>query len=184
MLEFFKKGIFQKYTYGLGTRHFSPSLSESGDMCLKLSSQKRSPGQNLREHHLVLRPGTASRGAALFELCMKYFSYWNQTLQHSCKLSFYHSIKKNYILSACLYSTQKNIRKITLVKLRIGCHNLRAETGRTKSLSRDERIYPLCGGNKIEDETHLLLDCQRYSSMRDKSLSKYSLWFSLCSFFS
>ena len=26
----------------------------------------------------------------------------------------------------------------------------------------------------IEDETHLLLDCQRYSSMRDISLSKFA----------
>ena len=126
-MEFFKKGIFQKYTYGLGTRHFSPSLSESGDRCLKLSSQKRSPGQNLREDRLVRRAGSAP---SLLELCMKYFSYWNQTLQHSHKLSFYHSIKKNYILSAYLNSTQKNITKITLVKLRIGCHNIRAETDR------------------------------------------------------
>ena len=36
----------------------------------------------------------------------------------------------------------------------------------------EERICPLCTGNKIEDETHLLLDCQRYSSMRDIFLSK------------
>ena len=30
----------------------------------------------------------------------------------------------------------------------------------------------LCSGNKIEDETHLLLHCKRYSSMRDIFLSK------------
>ena len=30
----------------------------------------------------------------------KYVSYWNQALQQSHKLSFYHSIKKNYSLSA------------------------------------------------------------------------------------
>ena len=33
-------------------------------------------------------------------------------------------------------------------------------------------ICPLCSGSKIDDETHLLLDCQRYSSMRDVFLSK------------
>ena len=60
----------------------------------------------------------------------------------------------------------------TLVKLRIGCHNLRAETGRCDKIPLEERICPLCSGNKIEDETHLLLDCQRYSSTRDIFLSK------------
>ena len=60
----------------------------------------------------------------------------------------------------------------TLVKLRIGCHNLRVETGRYDKIPLDERICPLCSDEKIEDETHLLLDCQRYSSMRDIFLSK------------
>ena len=42
----------------------------------------------------------------------------------------------------------------------------------TKCLSMKE--CPLCSGNKIEDETHLLLDldCQRYSSMKYIFLSK------------
>ena len=60
----------------------------------------------------------------------------------------------------------------TLVKLRIGWHNLRVETGRYDKIPLEERICPLCSGNKIEVETHLLLDCQRYSSMRDIFLSK------------
>ena len=51
-------------------------------------------------------------------------------------------------------------------------NNLRFETVRDDKIPLDERICPLCSGNKIEDETHLLLDCQRYSSMRDIFLSK------------
>ena len=102
----------------------------------------------------------------------KYVFYWNQTLQHSRKLSFCHSIKKNYSLSAYLDSARKNPMRRTLVKLRIGCHNLRVETGRYNKIHLDKRICPLCSGNKIEDETHLLLDCQRYSSLRDIFLSK------------
>ena len=38
----------------------------------------------------------------------KHVSYWNHTLQHSRKLSFHHSIKKNYSPSAYLNSTRKN----------------------------------------------------------------------------
>ena len=68
--------------------------------------------------------------------------------------------------------TRKNPMRRTLGKLRIGCHNLRVEKGRYDKIPLNERICPLCSGNKIEDETHLLLDCQRYSSMRDIFLSK------------
>ena len=38
----------------------------------------------------------------------KYASYWNQTFQHSRKLSFYHSNKENYSPSAYLDSRRKN----------------------------------------------------------------------------
>jgi len=45
----------------------------------------------------------------------------------------------------------------TLVKLRIGCHNLRVKTGRYDKIPLDKRICTLCSGNKIEDEIYLLL---------------------------
>ena len=98
----------------------------------------------------------------------KYVSYWNQTLQHSSKLSFYHSIKKNYSPSAYIDST----RKKSLDEKNSRCHNLRVEKSRYDKIPFDERICPFCSSNKIEDEIHLLLDCQRYSSMRDTFLSK------------
>ena len=43
-------------------RLISPSLPIGDDRCLNLSSQKRPPGRNLGEHHLVRRSGTTSRG--------------------------------------------------------------------------------------------------------------------------
>ena len=76
----------------------------------------------------------------------KYVSCWNQTLQHSRKLSFYHPGPSKRTI-AILFTL---IDKISL----------------------DERVCPFCSGNKIEDETHLLLDYQKYSSMRDIFLSK------------
>ena len=95
----------------------------------------------------------------------KYVSCWNQTFQHSRKRSgFYHSIKKNYSPSACIDSTRKNPLTRTLVRFRISCHNLRVETGRYDKIVLVERICPLCTGSKIENEIHLLLDCEKYSS--------------------
>ena len=51
--------------------------------------------------------------------------------------------------SAYLDLTRKNPMRRTLVKLRIGCHNLRVETGRYDKIPLDERICSLCSGNKI-----------------------------------
>ena len=96
----------------------------------------------------------------------KHVSYWNQTLQHSHKLSFYHSIRNDYSHCAFLDSTSKILRR-TPKKLRTGCHNLRVETGRYDKIPLGERICPFCSGNKIEDKTHLLLDCRIYSSQRE-----------------
>ena len=102
----------------------------------------------------------------------KYISYWNQTLQHSQKRSFYYTLKKNYSPSAHLDLTRKNPSRKSLVKLRFSSHKLRIETGRYDKIPRDERLCSLCNCNNIEDETHFLLDCPSYSSIRDRLFSK------------
>ena len=98
----------------------------------------------------------------------KYVSYWNQTLQHSCELSFYHCIKKNYSPSAYLDSTLKNPMRRTLVKLTRGCQNLRVQlkqVGTAKSLSMKGYV-PSVVVIKFTTKPFLLA-CQRYFSMRD-----------------
>ena len=102
----------------------------------------------------------------------KYISHWNQTLQNSQKLSFYNTIKNNYSPSTYLDLTRKNPLRKTLVKLRISCHKLRIETGRYDNIPRNERICNFCNCNKIEDETHFLLDCPAYSQVRGIFFSK------------
>ena len=56
--------------------------------------------------------------------------------------------------------------------MRISTHKLRIETGRYNKIPREERLCNLCNSNKIEDETHFLLYCPRYSSIRDMFFSK------------
>ena len=104
----------------------------------------------------------------------KYICYWNQTLQHLQKLSFYYTFKKNYSLSAYLDLPRKNPSRKSLVKLRISSHKIkpRIETGRYNKIPCDERLCSLCNCNKIEDETYFLLDCPSYSSIRDRFFSK------------
>jgi len=84
----------------------------------------------------------------------KYISYWNQTLQHPQKLSFYYTFKTNYSLSAYLDLTRKNPSRKSIVKLRISSHKIQIETCRYDKIPRDERLCSLCNCNKIEDETH------------------------------
>ena len=102
----------------------------------------------------------------------KYISYWNHTLQHSQKRNFYCKIKTNYSPSAYLDLTRKNPSRKTLVELRISSHKLRIETSRHDNIPRDERLCNLCNCNRIEDETHFLLDSPSFSSIRDMFFSK------------
>ena len=44
-------------------------------------------------------------------------------------------------------------------------------TGRYDNIPRDERLFSLCNCNKIEDETHLLLDGPIFSSIRNMFLN-------------
>ena len=69
-------------------------------------------------------------------------------------------------------TTRKNPSRKSLVRLRISSHELWIETGRYDKIPRDERLCSLCNCNKIEDETHFLLDCPSYSSIRDRFFSK------------
>ena len=63
------------------------------------------------------------------------------------------------------------ISRKTLVKLRMSSNKLRIETGRYNNI-HDERLCSLCSCDRIEDETHFLLDCLSFSSIRDMFFSK------------
>ena len=59
-----------------------------------------------------------------------------------------------------------------LVKLRISNHKLMIEIGRYNQVSKDNRTCPICGSNQIEDETHFLFYCSKYSSIRNEFYKK------------
>ena len=60
----------------------------------------------------------------------------------------------------------ENRRAIT--KLRTSSHKLEIETGRWNKIPRDQRICKNCILNKIEDENHLLFECQMYATDRNE----------------
>lgn len=54
----------------------------------------------------------------------------------------------------------------SLAQMRSGTARLRIETGRWLSLPRSERICPLCTASQVEDEVHVLLECERLDDIR------------------
>ena len=97
---------------------------------------------------------------------------WSDILRTSQKLSFYCTIKDDYSPSPYLVLSRKSPSRKALVRFRMSSHQLRIETGRYEKIPRDERICYSCTSNKIEDESHFLLECKAYSQIGDTFFSK------------
>ena len=89
----------------------------------------------------------------------EYFSYWQNTLQHSQKLEFYRSFKTDHTSSSYLDLTRGTAGRRALVKLRISNHKLMTEIGRYNQTTKDNRHCPFCGCIVIEDDFHFLFHC-------------------------
>ena len=97
----------------------------------------------------------------------EYISYWQNTLQHSQKLEFYRSFKTDHTSSRYLDLTRGPAWRRALVKLRISNHKLMIEIGRYNQTTKDNRHFPFCGYNAIEDEVHFLFQCPTYPMNRN-----------------
>ena len=104
------------------------------------------------------------------EICVLMESY-PSTFTKTFK--FCNKIKTNYSPPAYLDLIRKNPSRKTIVKLRISSHKLRIDTGRYDHIApAGERVCSVCNCNRIEDETHFLLDCLSFSSMIQMFFSK------------
>ena len=83
----------------------------------------------------------------------------------SGKTDIYEKHKKGHQYETYLHINNfENRRAIT--KLRTSSHKLAIETGRWNKIPRDQRMCKNCILNKIEDENHLLFECQMYETER------------------
>ena len=73
---------------------------------------------------------------------------------------------KNYHPAAYLAAVADRPRRMRLAQLRTGSHWLRIETGRWQKLERAQRICPNCGAAAVEDEAHMVFDCDLYTGLR------------------
>ena len=104
----------------------------------------------------------------------KYISFWRHSLEHSRKLEFYKVFKDEYSTSDYLQQLRNFNERRNLVKFKLSNHKLMIELGRyqTDHISRENRLCPLCKSNQVENETHFLLDCSKYSLQRRTFLNR------------
>ena len=93
---------------------------------------------------------------------------WKTKLADSKKADTY-KLFKNMPKFEKYFDYIKNVKHLTaFIKFRVSDHNLLIEEGRRKRpiIPRNERLCKTC--NKIEDESHFLIDCDIYNYARGK----------------
>ena len=104
----------------------------------------------------------------------KYSQHWKMKIDTSKRLEFYSKIKKDFIEEPFLNVVQNFDAKRDYFKFRTSNHSLFIETGRycRPILPRENRFCKFCQNNEVEDEIHLLFDCNMYSELRKTFLDK------------
>ena len=138
------------------------------------STVNRIPGQESR--FTVTHPTTVFSKSQFYKvkstvrsnLEQNYLELWRSHIsREDSKLRTFSRIKLSY--SCEPYLSIPNIKhRICLSKLRTSNHKLHIETGRhtNPKTPLDNRICTLCHLNEIENETHFLLVCPKYNSLR------------------
>ena len=98
---------------------------------------------------------------------------WDYEKKTSTKLSlFYGTIKTHFEKEQYLDLVTNASYRFRTSRLRISAHDLEIEYGRYKNIPREQRICKWCkltlNENRIENEHHLLFECDLYASLRSK----------------
>jgi hypothetical protein len=109
-------------------------------------------------------------------LNQKYLSDWKDTSESlkDGKLTTCLFLKTNFKLEKYLTLVKKYEYRKSICKLRTSAHRLLIETGRNTNILRNKRICKNCTNQEIEDETHFLTRCQKFSGERDELFKSIS----------
>ncbi len=105
----------------------------------------------------------------------QYQNFWITNVHQEPKMRSYILFKNTFMLEDYLSIANEKHRRV-MSKLRVSAHNLAVERGRyTRPVTPiNERVCKTCTGNKIEDERHFLIDCERYATQRSGLFAKIS----------
>ena len=100
---------------------------------------------------------------------------WHSRLEDSSRAVFYNSIA-SFQFQPYLENVNEYEFCNAISRLRLSSHRLEVEAGRwvrINNVQANERKCTLC--NVMEDKYHFVMECQRYTELRKKYLSKYYL---------
>ena len=105
-----------------------------------------------------------------------FVNHWKSSINTSPKLEFYSRIKKEFLAEPYLSHIKIPSHRASVTRMRISAHNLYVERGRyvRPPIPRESRwcVYCFMQNNEklIEDETHVLLVCPLYQSIKERLL--------------
>ena len=127
---------------------------------------------NPKQFLTTLRQKLQVKYENLFQKCM----HDHTSAVHSNKLRTYKTFKTDHKKENYLNTIKdRNIRS-SVSKFRLSSHNLMIEKGRHAKIDISLRICKKCSSNEIEDESHAMLICDKYSRERTElftELEKY-----------
>ena len=96
---------------------------------------------------------------------------WRANMEAKPKLRLYRRLKRGLYQERYLTYLPLWRRKY-LTMMRVGTHKLRVETGRWANEPLQQRICKVCTADKIEDELHVVVECQVYATEREELLAR------------
>ena len=88
------------------------------------------------------------------------------------KLRFYNNFKSNFKTEEYCQVAMPFKHKSALAKFRCGVAPLRVETGRYVNMPWHDRVCLNCNSGSVEDEMHVLIYCNQYTTERDILFNK------------
>jgi hypothetical protein len=97
---------------------------------------------------------------------------WRENMNNSSRI-FYKYVKTDWNYENYLNDVHAASHRIVLTRIRTSAHNLFIETGRWTGVDRADRKCNLCNIDVIEDEFHIILECDMYADLRIKFIPLY-----------
>ena len=104
----------------------------------------------------------------------KYIHFWKTKVETSKRLDIFKQFKQNFSPQPFLDSLNNFNIKRDYIKFRTSSHFLMVETGRYSrpKIKRENRTCTLSNTKEVEDEGHLIFNCNAYSELRKSFFDK------------
>ena len=99
---------------------------------------------------------------------------WRGRIENSTRARFYRFVRPNHQFNKYLNVVIPRAHRVALTRLIVSSHTLHVENGRWKRpvIPYEQRYCHKCI-NKLEDEYHMLLECELYNDIRQQLIPRY-----------